>query len=178
MSSKSVFSPICHMTLGKWPILKIFPVHSQGICVVQALITYLPLDSWDSFLSPGLSASTLPLQSPASSSKDCLHLCPFLPQKLSLGLHLACFNVSDTVSHRKRIQNNRLQLDYCDGLMRFLIYCSKDKRSGPITSWQIDGETMQTVTDFIFLGSKITADGDCNHEIKRCLLLGKKVMTT
>ena len=49
--------------------------------------------------------------------------------------------------------------------------------SGPITSWQIDGETMQTVTDFIFLGSKITADGDCSREIKRCLLLGRKVMT-
>ena len=49
--------------------------------------------------------------------------------------------------------------------------------SGPITSWQIDGETMETVTDFIFLGSKITADGDCSHEIKRCLLLGRKAMT-
>ena len=49
--------------------------------------------------------------------------------------------------------------------------------SGPITSWQIDGETMETVADFIFLGSKITADGDCSHEIKRRLLLGRKVMT-
>ena len=49
--------------------------------------------------------------------------------------------------------------------------------SGPITSWQIDGETMETVTDFIFLGSKITADGDCSHEIKSLLLLGRKVMT-
>ena len=49
--------------------------------------------------------------------------------------------------------------------------------SGPITSCQIDGETMETVTDFIFLGSKITADGDCSHEIKRCLLLGRKAMT-
>ena len=49
--------------------------------------------------------------------------------------------------------------------------------SSPITSWQIDGETMETVTDFIFLGSKITADGDCSHEIKRCLLPGRKVMT-
>ena len=49
--------------------------------------------------------------------------------------------------------------------------------SGPITSWQIDGETMQTVRDFIFLGSKITADGDCSHEIKRHLLLGRKAMT-
>ena len=50
--------------------------------------------------------------------------------------------------------------------------------SDPISSWQIDGETMETVTDFIFGGSKITADGDCSHEIKRCLLLGRKVMTT
>ena len=49
--------------------------------------------------------------------------------------------------------------------------------SGPITSWQIDGETAETVADFIFLGSKITADGDCSHEIKRLLLLGRKVMT-
>ena len=49
--------------------------------------------------------------------------------------------------------------------------------SGPITSWQIDGETMETVTDFIFLGSKITADGDCSHEIKRHLFLGRKAMT-
>ena len=48
--------------------------------------------------------------------------------------------------------------------------------SGPITSWEIDGETVETVTDFILLGSKITADGDCSHEIKRCLLLGRKVM--
>ena len=49
--------------------------------------------------------------------------------------------------------------------------------SSPITSWQIDGETMETVTDFIFLGSKITADGDCTHEIKRCLLLERKAAT-
>ena len=49
--------------------------------------------------------------------------------------------------------------------------------SGPITSWEIDGETMETVSDFTFLGSKITADGDCGHEIKRRLLLGRKVMT-
>ena len=50
--------------------------------------------------------------------------------------------------------------------------------SGPITSWEIDGETVETVPDFIFLGSKITADGDCNHEIKRRLLLGRKAMKT
>ena len=54
---------------------------------------------------------------------------------------------------------------------------TKIMASGPITSWQIDGETMETVADFIFGGSKITADGDCSHEIKRCLLLGRKVMT-
>ena len=54
---------------------------------------------------------------------------------------------------------------------------TKVTASGPITSWQTDGETMETVTDFVFLGSKITADGDCSHEIKRCLLLGRKAMT-
>ena len=54
---------------------------------------------------------------------------------------------------------------------------TKIMASGPITSWQIDGETMETVTDFIFLGSKITADGNCSHEIKRCLLIGRKAMT-
>ena len=54
---------------------------------------------------------------------------------------------------------------------------TKIMASGPITSWEIDGETMETVADFIFLGSKITADGDCSHEIKRRLLLGRKVMT-
>ena len=50
--------------------------------------------------------------------------------------------------------------------------------SGPITSWEIDGETVETVAEFIFLGSKITADGDCSHEVKRCMLLGRKVMTS
>ena len=54
---------------------------------------------------------------------------------------------------------------------------TKIMASGPITSWEIDGKTVETVTDFIFWGSKISADGDCSHEIKRCLLLGRKVMT-
>ena len=54
---------------------------------------------------------------------------------------------------------------------------TKIMASGPITSWEIDGETVEAVSDFIFLGSKITADGDCSQEIKRCLLLGRKVMT-
>ena len=61
--------------------------------------------------------------------------------------------------------------------LKFNIQKTKIMASGPIISWQIDGETMETVTDFIFLGSKITADGDCSHEIKRCLLIGSKVMT-
>ena len=61
--------------------------------------------------------------------------------------------------------------------LRLNIQKTKIMASGPITSWQIDGETMKTVTDFIFLGSKITADGDCSYEIKRCLLLGRKAMT-
>ena len=61
--------------------------------------------------------------------------------------------------------------------LKLNIQKTKIMASGPITSWQIDGETMETVSDFIFWGSKITADGDCSHEIERCLLLGRKVMT-
>ena len=61
--------------------------------------------------------------------------------------------------------------------LKLTIQKTKIMASGPITSWQIDGETMETVTDFIFLSSKIIADGECNHEIKRCLLLGRKSMT-
>ena len=62
--------------------------------------------------------------------------------------------------------------------LKLNIQKTKIMASSPITSWQIDGETVETVSDFIFLGSKITADGDCSHEIKRHLLLGRKVMTT
>ena len=61
--------------------------------------------------------------------------------------------------------------------LKLNIQKTKIMASTPITSWEIDGETVETVADFIFLGSKITADGDCSHEIKRCLLLGRKVMT-
>ena len=61
--------------------------------------------------------------------------------------------------------------------LKLNIQKTKVMASGPITSWEIDGETMETVSDFIFLGSKITADGDCSHEIKKLLLLGRKVMT-
>ena len=60
--------------------------------------------------------------------------------------------------------------------LKLNIQKTKIMASGPITSWEIDGETVETVTDFIFLGSKITADGDCCHQIKRCLLFGRKVM--
>ena len=61
--------------------------------------------------------------------------------------------------------------------LKLNIQKTKIMASGPITSWQVDGEAMETVTDFIFWGSKITADGDCSHEIQRHLLLGRKVMT-
>ena len=63
-------------------------------------------------------------------------------------------------------------------VLKLNIQKTKIMASSPITSWQVDGETMETVTDFIFLGSKITADGDCSHEIKRRLLLGRKAMTS
>ena len=62
--------------------------------------------------------------------------------------------------------------------LKLNIQKTKIMASCPITSWGIDGETMETMTDFIFLGSKITTDGDCSHEIKRCLLLGRKAMTS
>ena len=61
--------------------------------------------------------------------------------------------------------------------LKLNIQTAKIMASGPITSWQIDGETMETVIDFIFLGSKVTANDDCSHEIKRCLFLGRKAMT-
>ena len=61
--------------------------------------------------------------------------------------------------------------------LKLSIHKTKIMASGSITSWQIDGETVETVADFIFMGSKITADGDCSHEIKRCLLLGRNTMT-
>ena len=61
--------------------------------------------------------------------------------------------------------------------LKLNIQKTKIMASGPITSWEIDGETVETVSDFIFGGTKITADGECSHEIKRCLLLGRKVMT-
>ena len=61
--------------------------------------------------------------------------------------------------------------------LKLSIQKTKIMASGPITSWELDGETMETVTDFIFLGSKITADDDCSHEIERCLLIGRKAMT-
>ena len=62
-------------------------------------------------------------------------------------------------------------------MTRINIQKTRIMASSPITSWQIDGETVETVSDLIFMGPKITADGDCSHEIKRCLLLGRKVMT-
>ena len=61
--------------------------------------------------------------------------------------------------------------------LKLNIQKTKIMASGPITSWEIDGQTVETVSGFVFLGSKITADGDCSHEIKRCLLLGRKAMT-
>jgi len=69
-----------------------------------------------------------------------------------------------------RVENEKVGL-------KLNIHKMKIMASGPITSWEVDGETVETVSDFIFLGSKITADGNCSHEIKRCLLLGREVMT-
>ena len=75
-------------------------------------------------------------------------------------------------SHLMRVKEESEKVD-----LKLNIHKTKIMASGPITSWQIDGETVETIADFIFLSSKITAYGDCSHEIKRCLLLGRKVMT-
>ena len=71
----------------------------------------------------------------------------------------------------------KVKLESAKVALKFNIQKTKIMASGPITSWEIDGETVETVSDFIFWGSKITADGDCSHEIKRCLPLARKVMT-
>ena len=83
----------------------------------------------------------------------------------------------DMTKHTQPTQISTISTSGKAGL-KLSIQKTKIMASGPITSWQIDGETVETVRDFIFLGSKITADGNCSHEIKRHLLLGRKVMTT
>ena len=74
----------------------------------------------------------------------------------------------------QKVKKNEESENVC---LKLKIHGTKFMASGPIISWERDGETVEAVSDFIFLGSKITADGDCSHEIKRCLLLGRKVMT-
>ena len=83
-------------------------------------------------------------------------------------IHIDNFILDESERRVRRVKKVGLKLN---------IQKTKIMASGPITSWEIDGETVVTVSDFIFLGSKITADGDCSHEIKRCSLLGRKVMT-
>ena len=81
-------------------------------------------------------------------------------------------SVEELKSHLKKVKEESEKVG-----LKLNLQKTKIMASGPITSWQIDGEILETVADFIFLGSKITADGDCSHEIKRRLLLGRKVMT-
>ena len=81
-------------------------------------------------------------------------------------------HLSIIILERAKVKKESEKVD-----LKLNIQKTKIMASGPITSWQIDGETVETVSDFIFLGSKITADGDCGHEIKRYLLLGRKIMT-
>ena len=86
---------------------------------------------------------------------------------------------STLMAESKELKSLLIKMKEESGKVRLKLNIQKTKimSSGPITSWQIDGETMETVRDFILGGSKITADGDCSHEIKRCLLLGRKAMT-
>ena len=128
-----------------------------------------------------------------------LHLPLCDPMDCSLGLHVVAMTPWTVAKNARRNINNFRYTDdttliaESEEELRSLLMKVKEgsekaglkpniqetkiMASHPITSWHIDGETMKTVTDFIFLGSKITADGDCSHEIKRCLLLGRKAMT-
>ena len=128
-----------------------------------------------------------------------LHLPLCDPMDCSLGLHVVAMTPWTVAKYARRNINNFRYTDdttliaESEEELRSLLMKVKEgsekaglkpniqetkiMASHPITSWHIDGETMKTVTDFIFLGSKITADGDCSHEIKRCLLLGRKAMT-
>ena len=81
------------------------------------------------------------------------------------------------INNLRYADDTTLMADSKEELKSLLMKVREQSASSPITSWEIDGETVETVSDFIFLGSKITADGDCSHEIKRCLLLGRKVIT-
>ena len=95
------------------------------------------------------------------------------------GVKIAGRNINNLMAESK--EELRLLMEVKDGNekvdLKLNIQKTKIMAFGPITSWQIDGEIVETVTDFIFLGSQITADGNCSHEIKRCLLLGRKVMS-
>ena len=103
--------------------------------------------------------------------------------KAQAGIKTAWRNINklryaDDTTFMAKVRGTEQPLDESEKAgLKFSIQKTKIMASSPITSWQIDGETMETVRDFIFLGSKITADGDCSHEIKRWLLLGRKVMT-
>ena len=109
------------------------------------------------------------------------------PDKVQAGIKIAGRNISnlryadDTtlmVESEEELKSLLMKVKESEKAgLKLNIQKTKIMASGPITSWQIDGEIMETVTDFIFLGSKITSDGDCSHEIKRRLLLGRKVMT-
>ena len=99
-----------------------------------------------------------------------------LPGKIAITLDMQTTPPAESEEELKGLLMEAKEESEKAGL-KLNIQKTKIMASSPITSWQIDGGTMETVTDFIFLGSKITADGDCSHEIKRCLLLGRKVMT-
>ena len=82
------------------------------------------------------------------------------------------------MAESKELKSLLMKVKECEKVgLKLIIQKTKIMASGPITSWEVVGETVETMSDFIFLGSKITADGDCSHEIKRCLLLGRKAMT-
>ena len=101
------------------------------------------------------------------------------PGEISITSHLYTDDTTIMVENEEEIKSLLMKMkeESEKAGLKLSIQNTENMASSPITSWQIDGETVETVSDFHFLGSKITADGDCSHEIKRCLLLGRKAMT-
>ena len=128
----------------------------------------------------GLAKANLVL--PSSSLWTEIPARPSRTSPRSLPPDLSALSIFSKKSHgealfKKKKKRKKVKVESEKAGLKLNIQKMKTMASGPITSWEIDGETVETASDFIFLGSKITADGNCSHEIKRCLLLGRKVMT-
>ena len=173
MAAITICSDFRHPKNKVWHCFHCFPIYLQEVMGPEAMI----LVFWMLSVKPTFSLSSF----------------TFIKMLFSSSLLSAIIVVSSAYLRLSFLPKNTLMVESEEELKSLLMKVEKEREkvdlklniqktkimaSGPITSWEIDGETVETVSDFIFLGSKITADGDCNHEIKRHLFLGRKVMTT